>query len=66
MAEEPLKKPDLQRALKDAGLPYGYLFILKMEKRGILPKVSRKGKIRYYTRDEINDCIKRILEYRSR
>ncbi len=63
-------KRHLLKALKEAGLPFTYVTLMDLEKKGVVSKpqhmqVMNGFKWRFYTQEEINENIKKIREYKN-
>ena len=67
---ELFSKEHLLKALKNAGLPSSYVSLMKYEKLGVvlLPKNMMNfgtKKYRFYTKDEIAESVKKVVEYKN-
>lgn len=58
-------KSSLLSALKVAGLPHSYKWLLKAEKEGLIPRDNEIGvnNHRFYTEDEIKSIVSKVKKY---
>lgn len=55
---------DLERKLRQMGLPSSRMTLIKYEKNNVFLKpIHRMGKMRVFTKDEFNEAIERVKSY---
>jgi len=60
-------KSSLLNALKEAGLPHSYKWLLKAEKDGLIPRDNEIGvnNHRFYTEDEIKSIVNIVKNHKK-
>lgn len=63
-------KKDLQQALKDEGLTYGYKKILEWEREGVIPRPTNviqniSGETRLYSDEEIENIVDIVRQLKN-